>query len=211
MNAPAVPLRIGSATDLAALQGLFTRAQFIEHELCNRLKIKFIHEVDTRRARIRLAAFDATDPQGVLARLFVLGTPVPARRRRCAPSRRRSVRRSSPPACSIGCRRRARGPLLPAPADADHDPRPRVEARLRSAVRLRWPADPGHRRRGLSAAFVPHAAVPQRACRSRHRARCWISARAAVSPHCSRAQACRASSPSTSRPVRRSSPGSTRG
>jgi hypothetical protein len=71
-----LPLRRGSEADLDTLHALVARAQFNERDLCARLKIDFIHEVDTRAVRVRLTAFDATDPQAILCRLYVLGTAV---------------------------------------------------------------------------------------------------------------------------------------
>jgi hypothetical protein len=72
-----LPLRIGSQADLAVLRRLFARADFAEGPVCQRLKLKLMHEVDRRASRLRLSGFDATDPQAVLIRLFVLGYGVP--------------------------------------------------------------------------------------------------------------------------------------
>ena len=69
--------RTGSQADLAALRDLFGRARFTEQDLCSRLKVRFVHEADSRAARIRLAAFDQSDVLGVLIRLLVLGRPIP--------------------------------------------------------------------------------------------------------------------------------------
>jgi methylase of polypeptide subunit release factors len=72
-----MPLRRGSDADLAALRGLLARARYTERDLCERLKLDLIHEIDSRTARVRLGPFDDGDAQAVLIRLFMLGNALP--------------------------------------------------------------------------------------------------------------------------------------
>jgi hypothetical protein len=74
----AVPLRQGTDRERAVLRELLARAHYNEHDVCERVKLTQIHEIDNLQSRVRLRRFDDGDVQALLVRLFLLGVAATA-------------------------------------------------------------------------------------------------------------------------------------